>query len=243
MKKYIFFEELDSTNIRAKDLAKQGASEGTVIIADRQLNGYGRMGRCFHSPKGSGLYMSIILRPTIPPEKTLYITTAAAVAVAEAISSLGFAECGIKWVNDIYIKGKKVCGILTEAGFSGTGSLDYAILGIGINISEPDEGFPEEIKEIAGAVFDTPIDAETRLNLTDSIVDNFFKYYKNLQNKEYLAYYRAKNITVGKEVTVISPSESYSAKVLDIDDEFRLVVKNKNGKLITLSSGEISIKV
>lgn len=243
MKKYIYFEELDSTNVYAKELAKQGAEEGTVIIAQRQTKGYGRMGRCFHSPKGTGLYMSIILRPSLPPEKTLYITTAAAVAAAEVISSASSAECGIKWVNDIYINNKKVCGILTEAGFSNSGTLDYAILGIGINICEPKEGFPNDIKDIAGAVFDIPIDDQTRLKLTDSLVDKFFEYYKDLESKEYISYYRTKNITVGKEVTVISASESYSAKVMAIDDEFRLIVKNNKEELITLSSGEVCVKV
>lgn len=243
MKKYIYFEELDSTSIYAKAMAKEGASEGTVIIADRQLGGYGRMGRSFHSPKGTGLYMSIILRPCLSPEKTLYITTAAAVAVAQVLCEVASAEFGIKWVNDIYLNGKKVCGILTEAGFSNNGRLDYAVLGIGINISLPKEGFPDEIKESATAAFDAPINKETRMKLTDMIVDKFFEYYKKLEDKEYLPYYKAKNITVGKEVTVITSSESYPACVLDIDDEFHLIVKNNKGNIITLSSGEVSIKV
>ena len=237
---YVYLTETESTNKYAKKLAKNGANEFTVIIADRQTGGYGRIERTFHSPDTSGLYMSIVLRPKLSPEKTLYITTAAAVAVSEVIEEISGKNVGIKWVNDLFIDQRKVCGILTEAGYNGC-CLDYAILGIGINIYAPTEGFPDDIKDIAGAVFDTPVDIRDRLAKT--IVERFSYYYKDLEEKKFLPYYKAKNIVMGKNIKVINSNGSYNAKALSIDDEFRLIVEDKNKKVTALDSGEISIRI
>ncbi len=239
--KYIYLKETESTNKYAKELAVNGAEEFTVVIANTQTGGYGRMGRTFHSPNTSGLYMSIILRPRISPEKALYITTAAAAAVSCAIEEISCKETGIKWVNDIFIDNKKVCGILTEATFSSGGILDYAILGIGVNIYTPKEGFPDDIKNIAGSIFDKPVDV--RDSLANRIIDKFTYYYNNLEAKEFLSYYRDKNIITGKKVKVIKGDISYNAKALSIDDDFRLVVEDNNNNIIALDSGEISVRM
>ena len=221
-------------------LAKQGYPELTVVIADKQTDGYGRMGRSFFSPESSGLYMSIILRPKISPDKALYITTAAAAAVSQAIEDICNKTTGIKWVNDVFIDNKKVCGILTEAGYS-SDKLDYAILGIGVNIYTPPSGFPDDIKDIAGSVLDTPSDIKD--SLINRIIQKFIGYYNNLEAKEFLSYYRQKSIVIGKTVNVIKQGSSYKARVISIDDEFRLVVEDEAKRSIALDSGEISIRM
>ena len=238
--KYVYLKETESTNKYAKELAKKGYPEFTVVIADRQTGGYGRMGRSFHSPDSSGLYMSIVLRPDISPEKSLYITTAAAVSVSRAIEEISDKKTGIKWVNDIFIDSKKVCGILTESGFNGN-TLDYAILGIGVNIYTPSEGFPDDIRAIAGSVFDKP--TAIRDTLAKRIIEIFTKYYDNLEAKEFLAYYRSKSIVTGNEIRVIKADTSYTAKALLIDDEFRLIVRDENNNVTALDSGEISVRM
>ena len=239
----LYFKELESTNKYAKELAKNGESEFTVIIADSQSGGYGRMGRHFCSPEHSGLYMSIILRPRLKPEQSLYITTAAAVAVSEAIEKIAPVKTGIKWVNDIFIYGKKVCGILTEAGFSSGDTLDYAILGIGVNIYTPKDGFAAEIKDIAGSIFDSPKDTGIRDALAESIIGNFKAFYSDITNKPHLDKYRQRNIVTGKKIKVISANDVYTATAIGIDDDFRLTVKDANNNITALDSGEISIRM
>lgn len=242
MKNYIYFDELDSTNTYAKTEAKRGAPEGTVIIAGRQTDGYGRMKRRFFSPDLCGLYMSIILRPTLSPERSLYITTAAAVAVAESIEKLSGRKADIKWVNDIYIDGRKVSGILTEAAFSDENSIEYAVLGIGVNISVPTRGYDESIKNIAGALFGNAQRAELRFSLAEMITERFFYYYSDLEGKKFLPLYREKCFLIGRTVRVITSASEYNAEVIGIDDELGLIVKTDN-KEITLRTGEVSIKV
>ena len=239
--KYIYLKETESTNKYAKELAKVGAGEYTVVIADRQTGGYGRMGRAFYSPDSSGLYMSIILRPTIPPDKALYITTAAAASVCQAIEDISGRTCGIKWVNDIYIEDKKVCGILTEAAFKNANTLEYAILGIGINIYTPNNGFPEDLKHIAGCIYNKPTD--TKNALAERILDIFTEYYKNLEGKKFLQYYRDKDIVTGNNIKVIKQDISYNARAVSIDEEFRLIVEDDNQTITALDSGEISIRM
>ena len=178
------------------------ATEGTVILASAQRQGRGRMGRQFFSPKDSGLYMSILLRPTTTTAP-LYITTAAAVAVSEAIEEVAGVPSSIKWVNDVYCRGKKVCGILTEGVI--TDKLQYAVLGIGINVLPPADGFPCEIESRAGAVFDekTPPPAHPREELAAAIITRFWGYYKALSAKTFLTSYRKRDLLKGRTVEVL----------------------------------------
>lgn len=243
MKNIITFDELESTNKYAKEKARKGAPEWTVIVANHQSAGYGRMKRSFYSPPGTGLYMSIILRPTINVSDALLITTAAAAAVSHTIEEISNKETKIKWVNDIFIDNKKVCGILTEAGFSGNGTLDYAILGIGINIYKPEYGFPSEIQNIAGSVFDEPTDENIRKKLCINTLEKFEHYYNDLNSKSFLEYYKSKSNVLGKRITVITNGGCYDAKAIDFDDKLRLIIEKENGEIAALDSAEISIKL
>ena len=146
------YKEVTSTNTLLKQRSQSGAPHGLVIAAESQTSGRGRMGREFFSPDQTGVYFSILLRPTLSPSDALLITTCAAVACARALEKISGKTAQIKWVNDIYIDERKVCGILTEASFV-QGKIDFAVLGIGINLYTPDNGFPADIKDKAGSLF------------------------------------------------------------------------------------------
>ncbi len=237
------FKSVDSTNTYLKTPAEEGAKEGTVAIAEEQTQGRGRFGRSFYSPGGSGIYISILLRPSLSASQALLITTCAAVAVANAIERVSDRRAEIKWVNDVYIDGKKVCGILTEASLDmESGGLNYAILGIGINIYMPSGNFPDEIKNTATAIFDKKPDSDCRSRLAAAVIDEFMSRYKNIDSKEYLNDYRNRSMITGKRVTVIRGSERFEATAGEIDDDLRLEVVTDDGKREFLSSGEVSIK-
>ena len=168
------FDELDSTNNYLKKLGSQGEKENQLVIAESQTCGRGRMGRSFYSPNGTGIYFSLLLHPKISAEKSLFLTVMAAVSVAETVMKYNKNDVKIKWVNDIYIDGKKVCGILTEGAINSDKMLDYAVVGIGINVVEPENGFPDVIKDIATAIF--PGNAEDNINekIVAEVVNRFF---------------------------------------------------------------------
>lgn len=240
------YKTINSTNSAVKELAINSAKEGTVIISEEQTEGRGRFGRKFHSPKGTGIYMSILLRPQMHASKAFLITAATAVAVAEAIETVSDKKAKIKWVNDIYCDNKKVCGILTEASFDfESGITDYAVLGIGINVKTPKEGFSEEIKDIATAIFeyeDSP-STDIRSKLIAEILERFWDYYKHIEDKSFLKAYKTRSLLINKEVNIISNKSSEKASVLEIDDECRLKVKMEDGSIRFLSSGEVSIRM
>lgn len=241
--KFNFFQELDSTNIYAKNMAKNGACEGLCIIADSQTNGYGRMGRNFHSPESTGLYMSLVLRPKIKPQDALLITTAAAVAVSNAIDKISGKASFIKWVNDIFIDGKKVCGILCESAIDiQSGLLDYCILGIGINLTDPKNGFPEDIKDIAGSVFGNECTNNAKEELISLILSNFDSCYRDLTSKNFYPSYKQKCFIIGKKVAIIKNGIPEEHTVCDVNNDFKLITKNQNGDICTLDSGEVSLK-
>ena len=232
----LYFEEIDSTNNYIK--TKADSPEFLTVIANSQTSGKGRMNRNFHSPQNSGIYMSILLKPKFKAENSVLITAAAAVAVSEAIESLCPVNTKIKWVNDIFINNKKVCGILTEGSLNPDGSFNYAVLGIGINAYMPKNNFPEEIRNIAGAVFKEEKE-NLRNRLISLIINNFLRYYNDLEKRDFLEIYKQKSLVLGKEI--VTPNGK--ALALDIDDNCRLSVEYKNGEKQFLSSGEISIGV
>lgn len=236
------FSELDSTNRYLKELAREGAKEGIVIIANQQSAGRGRLGRSFFSPAGSGIYMSILLRPEVDLQKSVRITSMAAVAVARAIEKVSGIEAKIKWVNDIFLNGKKVCGILTESGINTvTGTLDYAVLGIGINVGKIE--FPEELKNIATSVCNECKYTVTRNELIVEILKELEYWYPSLQDGSFLKESRERSLLLGKEILVVGTGESgYQAKALDLDDMGHLWIE-KAGKKELLHSGEVSIKI
>ncbi len=232
-----------STNEEAKKAAAAGAPEWTVLIAEEQRAGKGRFDRKFDSPKGEGVYMSVVLRPRFSAFETLYITTSAAVAVCEAIEEVAEKYAEIKWVNDVYIGGKKVCGILTEASFDvESGGLSYAVVGIGINVKERE--FPPEIEKIAGAVFSRgEYPPEGRARLVAAVLQRFRAYYEKIGERAFLPEYRARSLVVGKRVHVMCGALEGDATVLSLDDRCFLRVRFDEGKECTLSAGEVSIKV
>ena len=232
---------VSSTNDIIKELAKDNAE--ILVVATEQTAGRGRRGRSFFSPKGTGLYMSILLRPEASPELSALITTAAAVATARAIEKNAGVKADIKWINDVYINGKKACGILCESKLSPENSLEYIIVGIGINLCHPKDDFPEEIRDIATSVFGkrTP-DEDTVCHLCADIVNGLFEYTDDISSRAFLEEYKSRLFMLGKEITVITPNETYLATASDIDSDAHLTVTLQDGEKRTLSAGEISIR-
>lgn len=232
-----------STNAVLRELAADHAPEGTVVIAGEQTRGRGRLGRSFYSPADTGLYLSLLLRPEgFSPAQAVRMTTMAAVAVCQAIEAVSGRNAQIKWVNDIFLDGRKVCGILTEGSFDlETGSLNSIILGVGINVYAPADGFPRELEQIAGAVLPEPI-TDGRSRLAAEFLNRFLELYRR-QDSTYAAEYRRRSLVLGRQVLVITPTEQKTALALDVDEECRLLVKYPDGKTEALSSAEISVKL
>lgn len=235
------FNRVTSTNTVAKKLAENGANEGAVVTAATQTDGRGRLGRSFLSKKG-GVYFSLVLKPKAA-EAPLFITVAAAVAAARAIETVTPEKCDIKWVNDVYINGKKVCGILTEGAFAKSGMIDYAILGVGINLFEPKGGFSEKLP-LAGSVFCKKDAVFFKNRVKERVITvflkNFFELYEKLEQKEYINEYRQRSFLIGKEISYIKDGVEHRATVKDIDNDARLVVC-VGEKTDVLSHGEIQI--
>lgn len=242
--KILLYKTVTSTNTLAKRAAEAGENEFTVIIAENQTDGRGRLGRKFYSPALSGLYISIVLRPSLPAHANTLITTAAAVAVSKAINSVFGVNTDIKWVNDIFLHGKKVCGILTEGSFNiETGNMDYAVLGIGVNLTAPSGGFPADIKNIAGEICKGDCSYIKKAEFTAAIIDNFAEIYKKLPEKDFMNYYRSHSLILGKRVGFICDGKEISATAINIDDDAHLTVKLPDGTLKVLSAGEVSLKI
>ena len=232
-----------SSNTIAKALCQKGEGEGSVVVVESQSAGRGRLGRSFLSSSENGLYMTIILRPKIPAQYCVNITVAGAVAVSKAIEETSGVMTGIKWVNDIYINDKKCAGILTEASidFEGNG-LQYAVIGIGVNLCPPVGGFDPEIKEIACGVYEKEYPKGYKSILCAEIVNKFFDIYEHLDDKSYLDEYRSKSIIIGKDVDVYVGDEILSGIAVDIDANANLVVKDENGNLYTFGSGDARVR-
>lgn len=233
-----------STNALVREKANQGRPEGCIIIACEQTDGRGRYGRQFFSPVDSGVYLSLLLRPTAySPQQATCLTAAAAAAMCQAIEAVTGQQPGIKWVNDIFLRGKKVCGILTEAAVGlETGTLNYMVLGAGVNLYPPVKGFPEEIQSIAGSVLERSC-PEAKNRLVGEFLNRFWDFYSHPECRAYLEDYRARSLAIGRNVTVLSAGQKVSAYAYGIDDDFRLLVRYENGDTEALSYGEIRIQL
>lgn len=233
-----------STNALVREKANQGRPEGCVIVACEQTDGRGRYGRQFFSPVDSGVYLSLLLRPTAySPQQATCLTAAAAAAMCQAIEAVTGQQPGIKWVNDIFLHGKKVCGILTEAAVGlETGTLNYMVLGAGVNLYPPVKGFPEEIQPIAGSVLERSC-PEAKNRLVGEFLNRFWYFYTHPECRAYLEDYRACSLAIGQNVTVLSAGKAVSAYAYGIDDDFRLLVRYDSGKTEALSYGEIRIQL
>ncbi len=242
-----FFDSIDSTNNKARELAAQGAKNGTLVAAAAQTAGKGRKGRSFASDPGLGVYLSVILRPNISLFYMNSFTLLAAVAIAETMESLTQIHPGIKWVNDVYLNGKKASGILTEGAIEGeSGTVDYLIVGMGVNLYQQTKDFPEEIQNTATSLLletgekipRALFSARLMETLESYLVDGRFPENK----KEVLKHYRQRLLFLGEEIRVITLTEEYSAVALDIDEDGCLLVKDEKGVIHTLNTGEISIR-
>ncbi|MCH5208869.1 MAG: biotin--[acetyl-CoA-carboxylase] ligase [Oscillospiraceae bacterium] len=235
---------IGSTNTYLRELAQNGANEGTLVVSCEQTGGYGRRKRNFFSPADTGLYMSILLRPPFSAQESVKITAAGAVAVCMAIEKVTGIYSEIKWVNDIFVKNKKVAGILTEASLNiETGSLDYAIIGIGINVYKPENGFPSEISEIAGALIDKRT-SDVRNKLAAEIYDHFMKFYGKFPECDYVREYQKRLMWLGERIYIHSGADGHiktPAILLGTDESFALRIRYDNGTEDIIYSGEISI--
>ena len=237
------FDSIESTNDYLKQLASNHEQHGKVIIANHQTKGKGSNNRAFYSPSNTGIYMSILVRPKISPIDTLLLTPATAVAVANAIESVSHTYPTIKWVNDIYIDNKKVCGILTESCCVNDTCVSYAVVGIGINVYRPLNNFPSDISNIAGYIFESSSThtCDIRNILCSKILTNFFEYYDSLLEKSFYNEYKKRLFILNQTVTISNTNEKVVP--IDIDDNFRLKVQYEDGSQNYISSGEISLNI
>ncbi len=241
--KVTLLEHCDSTNSLAREYAADGAAEYTVIIARSQSYGRGRMGRSFFSPENTGLYMSIILRPLIKAEAALEITTAAAIAAARVIDRYTDKAIGIKWVNDIYKDNKKVCGILTETCVdTRSGYLDYAVLGIGVNLFAPLGGFPEDIRSIAASVLEDAYDDALMAKFTAELIRELLSVYKEIGNNSLIDEYRSRSIIIGENIYILEESGRIPATAISINDDYSLNTRLENDEKRVLNSSDVSIR-
>lgn len=237
------YRTVDSTNNVAKQLALEEAEHGTAVLAFHQSKGKGRLGRSFISPANSGIYLSILLKPSFDMGHAILVTTAASVAVARAIETVCNQQAEIKWVNDVYLNKKKICGILTEAitDFE-TGEIQYLILGIGVNCSTED--MPGELLNVIGAV-----EGDFQKNqLAAEIINHAMDLMDDLQSRSFIDEYRRRSMILGKDIKVYKggyteESSGLTARALDIDSDGGLKVIYSTGERETLSTGEVSIRI
>ena len=238
------YKSISSTNTVLKQLAESGAAEGTVLLAEEQTAGRGRMSRSFFSPPRSGLYMSLLLRPHMSAQLSTRITACAAVAVAEAIEELTGCRAEIKWVNDVLVDGKKVCGILTEGSIDcESGLMHYAIVGIGINIRPPEGDFPAELRQIAGALPAAPDGEDLRCRLAAAVLDRLMDLYEQLPEGDCYEAYKSRSCLIGREINILPlEGEPVPATAIAVEPDFSLRVRLADGTETCLSSGEVSVR-
>lgn len=238
-----YYDTIDSTNNRARVLAENGAPEWTVVMADQQTAGRGRIGRQFYSPVASGIYMSVVVRPDCAVHYANMLTIAAAAAVSEAIEAVCNKKTQIKWVNDCFVDGRKISGILTEASVGVEEQrLRYAVVGIGINVSAPAGGFPAELENIATSIFDTPRTTLVRAPLAAEVLQRFRAYAEQLLERAYLPSYRAHLMVLGRQVTLVRGKEREEVLVRDLTEDGALVVEDAQGHIKEVVSGEVSLR-
>ena len=238
--------EVDSTNTRAKQLAMEGAADGTVVIADCQTAGRGRMNRAFQSPRGKGVYLTALLRPDLPVERLLPVTAMTGVAVCDAVERLCGVRPGLKWPNDPVLNGKKLCGILTEMSMEAeTGHLQYLVVGIGVNVRQTAEDFTPEVAALATSLSREVGHPVSRPALAAALIEELDRLYAALEAGDlarYLAAYRKSCVNLGRTVQLLSGGQRETAEAVDIDGDFGLVVRGADGRTRTVRSGEVSVR-
>lgn len=236
---------VDSTNNYAKKLAHECAPHGTVIIAEQQTGGRGRQGKSFSSPTGKGLYLSCLLRPDLPPMEVVNLTAWTAVALCNAIEDICGERPGIKWTNDLILHGRKLCGILSEMGMeTESGQLQYVVIGAGINVSQSEADFGEELSPIAISLEQALGRSIRRADLAIAVIRSLDQMMRDFPHKkdEYLTRYRADCLTTGHEVRLIQKGESRTAFAQYIDDDFALMVQWPDGTEEAITAGDVSVR-
>ena len=239
------FDCLPSTNDYAKELARQGAPHGTVIIADAQTAGRGRMGRSFHSAKNQGLYLSLILRPQCPPAQLMHLTCAAAESACNAVQQLCGIRPQVKWINDLIMEQKKLGGILTELSVdSKTGLTDWAVIGIGINCGQKRTDFPPELQDMAASLLLSTGNAYSPYNLACALICELHRLSCNLLSgkEKMLRQYEQDCLTIGKDISVSKNGDIFYGKALGIDGDGGLIVLLNDGTTQTVQAGEVSVR-
>lgn len=239
-RKMDIFKTIDSTNSFAKSLAQLGAQNGTVVISEMQTAGKGRLGKKFHSPGNSGIYMSVIYRPKFAVEYAMSITSCAAVAVAEAVQNVTGLDCGIKWVNDIYCGGKKLCGILTEASIGvEQGGLEFVVIGIGMNVTNV--VFPKELEDIATSIRIESGEFYSRSKIAAEILNCLERRLDSIPEHGYIDEYRRRSILIGKKIILTKNNVDEQVECVDIDNFGKLIVRYPDGTETAVSTGTVTL--
>ena len=245
METVLCLDIIDSTNTKLRELAFDGAASGYVVVANQQTSGRGRLGRSFMSPKDTGIYLSVLLRPDCLPKDCPAITAWTGVAVSRAIKRITDVSPSIKWVNDLFMNDKKICGILSELSVeSESGHVQHIIVGIGINVNERPDEFPDELKNIATSIYAETGKKTSRAELAAALIEELDIISSKWPDakEEYLAEYRKLTMTTGRDIYVISGENKTKAKALEINDDFSLKVRYEDETIENLSSGEISTR-
>ena len=239
-----WYDTIDSTNTRAKELAKGGAPAGTVLIAGNQTSGRGRLGRSFSSPAGKGVYLSVILRPSCKADRLMHLTCAAAVAACEAVEKASGITPGVKWINDLICGKEKLGGILTEMSVNSDGFVDWAVVGIGINCIQKKADFPTELQEIATSLFLQTGKSCSPVLLAARLTEALYKMHNILlpQKQQLMDLYRQNCVTLEKKILMVRGEESAYGEALDLDEDGGLLVRFADGTEKVVNSGEVSIR-
>ena len=240
---FYVFKAIESTNQEAKKIAVEHPSQPAVVLSEEQIKGKGRLGRFFYSPANTGIYMTLILKPDLTTTDATLVTTAAAVAVCLAIEKMTEKKPKIKWVNDIYLDGYKIAGILTEAvtNFE-NGTIDTILLGIGLNFKTPIAGFPSELEFIAASLFSEEQTEITRNHLIAEIMNEFHQIYQDIGKRTFLEDYKKRCFVFGKTIHFKQGKQEFQAIPIDVDQQGGLIVRMEDGQQRTLSYGEITIQ-
>ena len=240
----LYRDTVTSTNDLMKAMAEEGAPEGTVLVAGEQTRGKGRLGRNFTSAAGKGIYLSALLLPELPPEALLPLTGFTAEAMARAVFRVAGAQARIKWVNDLILNGRKICGILTESAFA-EGQLSYVVVGIGLNVNYDRTDFPPELQTMAGSL-KTELGRSFPLGPTAAaMIEALDELYDALlagDTAAYLAAYRQNCLTLHNDVLLVKNDVSTPAHALDVDETLGLLVRFEDGQEALVRSGEASIR-
>lgn len=238
----LYYEKTDSTNTLAKKLADKGAAEGTVVVAEEQTGGRGRLSRTFLSPYAQGLWFSLILRPVFPPVEVSKMTLVAAVAITRALRNMGLAECGIKWPNDILVRGLKLVGILTELNASAE-QINYLVMGIGINTSMTEETLPQELKgtTTSFAMEHVPVHRDALLAEVLYELEQCYNEVKEKGFSSVLAEWKTLSCMLGQDVCVAEANRSYVGVAVDLDENGNLLVQTENGMEKVLA-GDVRVR-